>query len=75
MALNDNSKAKTWQAHYSNLLNVEFPWNHHDLPSEPAVNGPPIFITEEMVCKAIFQVKKEKATGPSGVALEMILAS
>ena len=46
---------------------MEFPWSHDDLPNGPAVHGPPVFITEEMVCKVL-------ATGPSGVALEMILA-
>ena len=46
---------------------MEFPWSHDDLPNAPAVHGPPVFITEEMVCKVL-------ATGPSGVALEMILA-
>ena len=61
--------------HLLNLLNLEFPWNHDDLPNEPAVHGPPVFITEEIICNAISQMKKEKATGPSGVVLEMILAS
>ena len=75
MSFDNISKAKTWQTHYSNLLNVEFPWNHHDLPTEPAVHGPPVFITEEIICNAISQMKKGKATGLSGVTLEMILAS
>ena len=53
MAFDNNSKAKIWQRNYSNLLNVEFWWNHDDLPNEPAFHGPPVFITEGMICKAI----------------------
>ena len=70
MAFDNNSKGKMWRRNYSNLLNVEFWSNHDDLPNEPALHGPPVFITERMICKAIFQTKKGKATGPSGVALE-----
>ena len=73
-AFNDNSKAKTWRTYYPNLLNVEFPWNH-DLLNEPAVHSPTILITEKMICRTISQMKKGKATGPSGIALKMILAS
>ena len=75
MAFNNNSKTKAWQKHYSNLINVEFPRNHDNLPDEPVVHNPPIFITEEMICKDISLMKKGKATTPSGVALEMMLAS
>ena len=75
MAFDNNSKAKIWQRNYSNLLNVEFWWNHDDLSNEPALHDPPVFTTEGMICKAISQTKKGKATGPSGVALEIILAS
>ena len=74
MAFDNNSKAKIWRTHYFNVLNVEFPWNYDDLSNEPTVHGPPMFITEEMVFKAISQMKKGKATGLSGVALKMILA-
>ena len=73
MAFDNNSKATTWQTHYSNLPKVEFPWNYDDLPNKPAAHGPPIFITSNH--KTISQMKKRKAAGPSGVTLEMILAS
>ena len=59
MAFDNNSKAKTWRTHYSNLLNVEFPWNHNNLPNEPAVHSPKVLITEEMICKTISQLKKK----------------
>ena len=68
MTFDNNSKAKPWRTHYSILLHVGFPWNHDDLPNEPAVNSTPIFITEEMICNTISQMKREKkATGCSGV--------
>ena len=74
MAFKDHSKAKTWRTYYSNLLNVEFSWNH-DLSNEPAVHSPPILITEGMIRKVISQIKNGKTTGPSELTLEMILAS
>ena len=64
MAFDDCSKAKAWESHYSNLLNVEFPWNDENLPNELAVHGPPILITEDMICKAISQMKKRKGCWP-----------
>ena len=39
-----NSEAKAWQTHYLNLLSMEFPCNHVNLPSKPAVYGPSILI-------------------------------
>ena len=53
MAFDDSSKAKAWETYYVNLLNAEFPWNKDDLPNEPVVEGPPLYITEDMVYKAI----------------------
>ena len=75
MAFDDSSKAKAWETHYFNLLNVEFPWNKDDLPNEPVVQGPPLYINEDMIYKAISQMKKGKAAGPSGAVLEMLLVS
>ena len=57
MAFDDSSKAKAWETHYFNILNVEFPWNKDDLPNEPVVQGPPLYITEDMIYKAISQMK------------------
>ena len=50
-------------------------WNFQGIMTYQPVLGPPIFITEEIICKAISQMKKVKATSPSGVTLEIILAS
>ena len=76
MTFDNNSKAKPWRTHYSILLHVGFPWNHDDLPNEPAVNSTPIFITEEMICNTISQMKREKKLlAVLESHLEMILAS
>ena len=54
---------------------MEFSWNHDNLSNEPAVHGPPILVTDDMVCKSVCQMKKGKVTGPSGFLLDIILAS
>ena len=56
------------------LLNVEFPWDSNTLPEEQPFQGPPIRITNEMDSEALSKMKKGKATGPSGLIAEMILA-
>ena len=75
MVFHYNSKATARWTHYSPLLNAGFTSNHDNLSGKPAVHGPPIFITEEMICQAISLMKTGKGNGPSGVALETILAS
>ena len=47
--------------------------NH--LSDELPVEGPPIRVTIDMVKKAIFQMKAGKASGPSGIVVEMIGAA
>ena len=34
--------------------------------------GPPLYITEEVISKAIAKMKTGKAAGPSGILIEMI---
>ena len=48
--------------------------NDH-LSNEPPLEGPPIPITIYMVKKAISKMKSGKATGPSGIVVEMIKAA
>ena len=43
------------------------------MSEEQPFQGPPIRITTEMVSKAQSKMKKEKAAGPSGLNVEMIL--
>ena len=74
MAFDDKSKLASWKCHYQKLLNAEFPWDSNTLSEEQPLQGPPIRITNEMVSEALSKMKKGKATGPSGLNVEMILA-
>ena len=75
LAIDDQAKLAAWKTHYERLLNVEFDWDSDSLDEQPAVEGPPISITVEMVAKALQKMKKGKATGPSGITVEMIHAA
>ena len=72
MSMSKDSKQKAWLQHYQRLLNIEFDLDPYHLSDEPPVEGPPIPITIDMVKKAISQMKAGKATGPSGIVVEMI---
>lgn len=65
-------KRKAWQSHYQKLLNVEFPWNASNLSDKPPLEVPAIKITTEIVSKGINKMKAGKATGPSGIIIEII---
>ena len=67
MAFDDKSKLAAWKSHYEKLLNVEFPWDSSTLSKEAPIQGPPIWISKEMVLKALKQMKKGKAAGPSDI--------
>lgn len=75
LALSDSDKLKVWQKHFETLLNVEFEWDATSLTDTPTTEGPPPYINEEMVKKAIKKMKPGKAAGPSGIVAEMIKAS
>ena len=76
LALSDQDKLTAWKAHYyDKLLNEEFPWNNDSLSQESPVQGPPIYIIEEIVHAAIRKMKTGKAAGPSGIIVEMIRAA
>ena len=73
--MSEDSKQKAWLEHYQRLLNVEFDWDPDYLSGKPPVEGPLIPITTYMVKKAISQMKAGKATGPSGIVVEIIQAA
>ena len=73
-AFDDKSTLVAWKCHYEKLLNVEFPCDSNTLSEEQPLQGPPIKITNQMVSEALSKMKKGKATGPSGLNVEMILA-
>ena len=74
ITISDEAKLHAWKKHYQRLLNVKFPWNKNSLKSSAAVEGPAIFVTEDIVIEAIKKIKQEKVGGPSGVMVEMIKA-
>ena len=47
-------------------------WYSDSLPDLNPKIGPPLYITEEVISKAIAKMKTDKATGPSGILIEMI---
>jgi hypothetical protein len=72
----DGSKRmKAWVEHYKGLLNVEFPWDESALPEAPPIAGPPPSISEKQVKKTLGKMKSGKASGPSGIIVEMLKAA
>ena len=67
----DSAKVKARKSHYERLLNVELMWNSDPLLYLNPKIDPPLYITEEMVSKAIVKMKNGKSAGPSGIVIEM----
>ena len=67
-----DEKLRAWHLHYQKLLNVEFPWNASNLSDKPPLEKPAIKITTEMVSKGINKMKAGKATGHSGIIIDII---
>ena len=47
-------------------LSIEFPWDKNSLNNSAAVEGPAIFVTENMVTDVIKKMKQGKLGGQSG---------
>ena len=47
-------------------------WNSDSFPDLNPKIGPPLYMTEEMISKAIEKMKTGKAAGPSGIVIELI---
>ena len=73
--LTDAEKHLTWKKHYERLLNEEFPLNKENLVLEDPVVGLQPQIDKESVKSALTKMKKDKASGTSGVVTKMLLAS
>ena len=74
LAFDDKSKLAAWKCHSEKLLNVEFPQDSNNLSQEQSLQEPPVRITNEMVSEALSKMKKGKATVPSALNVQMILA-
>lgn len=54
------------------MLNTEFWWDSDSLQEVEPISGPPIFITEDMISKAIVKVRTAKAVRTLSIVIEMI---
>ena len=62
LTVSDEAKSRAWKEHYQRLLNDEFPWDKNSLKNNSAgVEGPAIFVTEDMVTDAVKKMKQGKA--------------
>ena len=59
----------------SSSLNEEFAWDTEQLTIADAISGPAVKIERETVIKAIGKMKSGKATGPTGIVIDMLKAS
>jgi len=67
-------KRKIWKEYYEKLLNEEFDWDRDSLGVQSAVCGPAEQFSLMEVRLAITKAKNGKASGPSGVVVEMLKA-
>lgn len=59
------------KSHYTNLLNVNFPWDNEFLDKAQPVEGPPVYISEGRVSDVVKKLGFEKATELFGVFIAM----
>ena len=69
----EKDRAKIWKEHMEKIMNEENEWDQ--MVEINAVEGPIERITREEVVEAMRRMKSGKATGPSEVSVEMIIAS
>ena len=53
LTLRDEGKLHAWEEHYERLLNVEFPWVKNSVNNSAEVEGPAVFVAEDIVTDAI----------------------
>ena len=75
LSTSDDDKKLAWKEHYERLLNVEFPWDPSHLDHQEPISGPPLFVSIDMVSKAVSKMKPGKAAGPSGIVAERLKAA
>ena len=66
---------EVWRVHHSRVANEEFDWDRGTLTPAAPVLGPPPLITEEVVRRAIRDMKNGKAAGCSGLSAELLKAA
>jgi len=66
---------EVWKQYFEKLLNEEFDWSRNNLTALDGVPGVQELITVEDVKEAIAKMKANKAAGPSGIVVEMLVAA
>ena len=66
-------KAKIWKKHMEKIMNEENKWDH--MVETDLVEGPVEKVARNKIVEAVQSMKSRKASGPSKVSVEMIVAS
>src|SRR3989441_11478920 len=79
-AVEEEGIMQRWKEYYEQLLNEEFYWNKDSIVSIDVMNGEEASVDERLISVsevklAIAKAKSGKATGPSGVAADMLKAA
>ena len=69
----EEDRAKIWKEHMEKFMNEENEWDH--MVETDVVEGPVEKVARNEIVEAMQRMKSGKATGPSEVSVEMIVAS
>ena len=69
----EKDRGRVWKEHMERIMNEENEWDQKT--EAEVVEGPIKRVSQEEVVKAMGEMKAGKAAGPSGVSVEMIVAS
>ena len=75
LAVTNVDMKQAWKSYHQHLLNTEYEWEKDNLPEADIVSSSAIYITKDMVAKAVQKMKNGKAAGPSGIVSEMVKAA
>ena len=73
MSFADEDKSKFWKKHIEKIMNEENQWDH--MVETDVVEGPVENVARNEIVRAIQKMKSGKATAPSEVSVETIVAS
>ena len=69
----EEDREKIWKEHMEKIMNEENEWDH--MAETDVVEGPVEKVVRDEIVEAMQKTKSGKATGPSEVSVEMIVAS
>ena len=73
MGFTKEDRAKIWKEHKEKIMNEENEWER--MMETDLVEGPVEKVVHDEIVEAMQKMKSGKATGPSEVSVEMIVAS